>query len=62
MRRQIPLIIGFICGIAMIIQFFIPHRASQIVFRRALDWTLVIGIFGLVLGIGSLINVHFIKI
>jgi len=62
MRRQIPLIICFICGIAMIIQFFIPHRASQIVFRRALDWTLVISVFAFVLGIGSLIHVHWVKI
>ncbi|MBC8235661.1 hypothetical protein H8E77_39445 [bacterium] len=62
MRRQIPLIICFICGIAMIIQFFIPHSYSQILFRRALDWTLVIGIFALVLGIGSLIHVHWIRI
>lgn len=62
MRRQIPLIICFICGIAMIIQFFIPHSYSQILFRRALDWTLVIGIFALVLGIGSLIHVHWVRI
>lgn len=62
MRRQIPLIICFICGIAMIIQFFIPHSYSQILFRRALDWTLVISIFALVLGIGSLIHVHWIRI
>jgi len=46
----------------MIIQFFIPHSYSQILFRRALDWTLVIGIFALVLGIGSLIHVHWVRI
>jgi len=62
MRRQIPLIICFICGIAMIVQFFIPHQASQAVYRRALDWSLVIGLFALVLGVGSLIHVHWLKL
>jgi len=46
----------------MIIQFFIPHRASKILFQEAVDWTLVIGLFALVLGIGSLIHVHWLKI
>ena len=51
MRRQIPLIICFICGFAMMLQFFIPHRASQVLFREAVEWSRLIGIFALVLGI-----------
>jgi len=46
----------------MICQFFIPHRASQVFFREAVEWSRLIGIFALVLGIGSLIHVHWLKV
>lgn len=62
MRRQIPIIICFICGIALICQFFIPHSASKEFFNQSLNWMRVIGIFALVLGIGSLIHVHLLKV
>ncbi len=58
MRRQIPLVITFICGVVLAIQFFIPHQISLEVYRGALDWLIIIAGFTMVLGIGSLVIHH----
>lgn len=62
MRQQIPLILCFVCGFVMIVQFFVPNRPSQEIYSRALDWGLVVSTFALVLGIGSLIHVHLTRV
>ncbi len=62
MKRQIPLLLVFIFGIFMIIQYFVPHEASEWVFEFLLDWIYIIGIFALALGIWSLIRVSWDKI
>lgn len=62
MRQRVPLLLCFLCGIVMIVQFFVPHHFSQVVYKRALDWMLVVGVFALVLGVGSLMHVHYTKI
>lgn len=62
MRREVPLAIVFICGAFMVIQYFVPHYVSAIVYQYALNWTIIIGIFTLTVGIGSLINIHYDKI
>ncbi len=49
-------------GILMLGQFFVPHAASQELFRRTQDWVLVIGVFALVLGLGSLIRLHWERV
>ncbi|RKY01120.1 hypothetical protein DRP77_10305 [Candidatus Poribacteria bacterium] len=58
MRQRIPLIICFICGLTMAVQFFIPHQYSQAVYSEAVNWLRVIGVFGFVIGFGTLINIH----
>ncbi|MCP4581838.1 MAG: hypothetical protein GY839_09470 [candidate division Zixibacteria bacterium] len=62
MRREIPLIIVFLFGIFMIVQFFIPHRSFAFLYQEFNNWTIIIGIFTMVVGIGSLITVHYSKI
>jgi hypothetical protein len=62
MRTQLPIAICFVMGILMLGQFFVPHAASQELFRRTQDWVLVIGVFALVLGLGSLIRLHWERI
>jgi hypothetical protein len=62
MKRRIPLLIVLVLGIAMIIQFFIPHAISQDIFMTFQDWLLAISVFALVLGLGSLILHHIEKI
>lgn len=62
MKRTVPLIIVMVGGILMMVQYFIPHQASQAVFDYYTDWAPIVGAFALVLGVGSLTKVHFHRI
>lgn len=62
MRRKIPLTICFIVGVFMAIQFFIPHRTFQEIYQVVNKWTIILFSFALVLGTGSLIRHHGIRI
>jgi hypothetical protein len=62
MRREVPLTIVFICGAFMAFQYFVPHHVSATIYQYALNWTIIIGIFTLTVGIGSLINLHYDRI
>lgn len=62
MRRQVPLAICFIVGFAMVVQFFIRHPVSRLLFTGVQDWLIIIFSFSLVLGTGSLIRLHVGKI
>lgn len=62
MKRKIPLAICFIMGIAMIVQFFIPHPASLEFSSVIYKWIIVLMAFALVLAIGNLIRHHGNKI
>jgi len=58
MRRQIPLILTFLTGAAIMISFFIPHRPFNEVQDILLDWAIIIAGFALLLGIHSLLRKH----
>lgn len=62
MKRQIPLILVFVFGILLAIQYFVPSEPSQRFYEVALDGLTVIGIFAMVLGIWSQIHVGYHKI
>ena len=63
MKRQIPLIIVFTCGVFMVIQFFVPHEKSEYLYEFvALDWPPIIGVFAMMLGVISLTRVSVTKI
>ena len=62
MRREVPLTIVFVCGAFMAFQYFVPHHVSATIYQYALNWTIIIGIFTLTVGIGSLINLHYDRI
>ncbi len=49
-------------GILMIVQYFIPHQYSQLVFNNYLEWAPIVGAFALILGVGSLTRLHSHKI
>lgn len=46
----------------MIIQFFIPHPPINRMYEGLLSWTRIIGIFALVIGLSSLIKLHYTRI
>ncbi len=56
MKRHIPIFIVFVAGLVMVIQYFVPHPASEFVFTYANDWVIVIGILALPIGIFSLLR------
>lgn len=62
MRREIPLIICFLLGSIMAIQFFVPHELSVGLYQYMLQWLIIVFTFAMLLGIGSLIRVHSYKI
>jgi len=62
MRREVPLTIVFISGAFMAFQYFVPHHVSAVIYQYANNWTIIIGIFTLAVGIGSLINLHYDRI
>ncbi len=62
MKRQLPFILVFVFAVFMIFQYFVPHESSEWVYEFLLDWTTIIGIFALALGIWSLVMVSVDKI
>lgn len=62
MRRAVPLRICLICGVVMIIQFFIPHKYSENFFNYTLDWLIVCGVFAMVIGLHSNFHLHLTKV
>jgi len=62
-KRKLPIAITFIMGVVMIIQFFIPHPVSQQFFRMlTTKWLVIIGAFFLLIGLSSLLRMHYFKI
>ena len=62
MKRSLPLFICFIMGVAMIVQFYIPHPTSLEFASMIYKWIIVLMAFALVLAIGNLIRHHGNKI
>ncbi|MBD3235662.1 MAG: hypothetical protein GF330_03050 [Candidatus Eisenbacteria bacterium] len=56
MKRQVPIFLVFLCGLTMVIQFFVPHDYSDVLFQYANDFVIVIGILALPVGIYSLMK------
>jgi hypothetical protein len=61
-RVGLPLIICFVIGVAVFVQFFVPHQLSKQALERGSEWLIIISAFALVLGIGSLLKAHLDKI
>lgn len=62
MKRQFPLILVFVLGLLMVLVEFIPLDWAKDFKEFALDWTIVIGVFAMGLGIWSLVRVSVDKI
>ena len=62
MKRQVPLVLCFLFGIAMIVTQFSPHSVSQKVYEEVIDWNLIIMPFVLILAVATLIQTHLTRI
>jgi len=61
-KRTLPLLIVFLLGLAMMIQYFVPHPISQTIKEGADRWIIIVGAFAIVLGLASFFHVHTRKI
>ena len=62
MRRQIPLLLVFVLGTVIALQEFIPLDLAKDFKEFALDWTIIIGVFAMALGLWSLTKVSMEKV
>jgi len=53
MQRTIPIIVCFVFGLFMLVQFFVPHRASVSAYEMVLDWMQIVFVFTLLVGVTS---------
>ena len=62
MKRQVPLALCFLFGVAMIFTQFSPHAYSQKLYEEVINWGLIISPFALVLAVVTLIQTHLARI
>ena len=62
MKRQVPLVLCFAFGIAMVFTQFSPHTFSQGLYKEINNWTHIITPFALVLAVATLIQTHWVRI
>ena len=62
LKRTVPLAIAFLSGIILMLQYFIPHPASETVLQYSQDWLTTIAYVAMLLGVGSLLQSHSLKI
>lgn len=62
MRRHIPLVIGFLTGLFMFVQSFVPHEVGLVGFDLLNDWARVVGAFAMVLAVSSIFESNWEKI
>lgn len=62
LRRTLPLVICFLTGVALTLQYYIPHQASEDALTLLNDWLIIIGVFAFLLGIYSLCHLHALRI
>ena len=53
MQRTIPIIVCFVFGLFMLVQFFVPHGVSVSAYQTVLDWMQIIFVFTLLVGVIS---------
>lgn len=58
MRREIPLLITFIIGTALVVALFVPHEPFPKLDSEFSVWFDIIAVFAFLLGAGNLLTVH----
>lgn len=61
-RRTLPLIIAFVMGIIGILCFYIPHSDAESLELELAKWDRIVAAFALVLGIYSLMRLHWSRV
>lgn len=61
-KRSLPVAITFITGVLFAAQYYVPHPASEALLAEASVWSQIIAGFAILLGVGSLLHTHYLKI
>lgn len=61
-KRSLPLAITFVTGVLFAVQYYVPHPASEALLSEASVWSQIIAGFAILLGVGSLLHTHYLKI
>jgi hypothetical protein len=61
-KRTFPLLLTFLLGVTFTAQYYVPHPASESLLTEVSVWGQIIGGFAILLGVGSLIRSHYVKI
>lgn len=62
LKRTVPLGIAFVAGMVLILQYFVPHPVSGKVLTWTQSWVIIVAGVSLLLGVGSLVQSHAVKI
>lgn len=61
-QRTLPVLITFVFGIALVLQYYVPLPASENFLQEISVWNQIIAGFAIILGVGSLLSTHYLKI
>jgi len=61
-RRTLPLLITFTLGVSFALQYYIPHPYSEAALSEVAVWNQIIAGFAAILGVASLLHIHYVKI
>lgn len=61
-KRSLPIAITFVTGVLFAAQYYVPHPASESLLSEASVWSQIISGFAILLGVGSLLHTHYLKI
>ena len=61
-KRSLPILITFVLGVTFALQYYVPHPASEALLSEISVWNQIIAGFAAILGVASLLHVHYVKI
>ncbi|MBI5211243.1 MAG: hypothetical protein HY927_14820 [Elusimicrobia bacterium] len=61
-KKTLPLIVCFVMGTLVAIQYYVPHRLSQSFIEELSHWEIIIAAFAFFLGLVSVMQVHIGKL
>jgi hypothetical protein len=60
-KRSLPVAITFVMGVTFAMQYYVPHPASEALLSEVSVWNQIIAGFAILLGVGSLLHTHYVK-
>ncbi len=61
-KRSLPVLLTFVVGMTFALQYYVPHPSSEALLGQMSVWNQIIGGFAILLGVTSLLHVHYLKI